>query len=426
MMHTSGRREVRWPWSKPSERVLTLMRKGAEQVLKAPPEWLEELDRATFDRERMKHLADDPALIAAIRRTNRANVVHWAAENLRNPGAPVAPNLGPEPLAVAHDLVRRGMRESALDGYRVGQNVAWLRWMEIAFQLTRDPDELRELLELAGRSIAWFIDATIAGIAAQMEAERAELTRGTHAERREVVALLLEGAPISVQSASHRLGYLLDQTHRAAVIWTDEAESEQRGLESAADAFAHSVQAQRPLIVVASAATLWVWVAGKGEPEQSQLMAAIHHLPGVHVAIGSLARGVEGFRRSHWDALTTQRMLSRLQSSERVASFDAVRLVSLVTQDAEGAQAFVQHSLGELASGSPELQSALRVFLSAGCNASRAAELLRTHRNTLLRRLTRAEALLPRPLEGQHVHVAVALEVLRWHRVNADDNSAHR
>jgi len=421
MMHRREVPEGRWPWPRPSERVLELMRQGAERVLNAPPEWLEELDRATFDRERMKHLADDPALMAAIRRTNRANVVHWAAENLRDPGAPVAPNLGPEPLAVAHDLVRRGMRESALDGYRVGQNVAWQRWLEIAFQLTRDPDELRELLSLAARSIAWFIDANISGIAAQMALERDELTRGTHAERREVVALLLEGAPISVQSASHRLGYLLDQTHRAAVIWSDEAESELRALEGAADALARSVQAQRPLIVVASAATLWVWVPGKGEPDEQQLMAALHHLPGVHIAIGSQARGVEGFRRSHLDALTTQRMLSRLQSRERVASFDAVRLVSLVTQDAEAAQSFVQHTLGELATGSSELQSALRAFLDAGCNASRAAEQLRTHRNTLLRRLTRAEALLPRPLEGHHVHVAVALEVLRWHQTNADD-----
>jgi DNA-binding PucR family transcriptional regulator len=147
----------------------------------------------------------------------------------------------------------------------------------------------------------------------------------------------------------------------------------------------------------------------------------VHHLPGVHLALGSLGRGLEGFRRSHLDALTAQRMLSRLQSRERVVSFDAVRLVSLVTQDPQAAQAFVQHTLGELASGSPELQSALRVFLNTGCNASRAADLLRTHRNTLLRRLTRAEALLPRPLEGQHVHVAVALEVLRWQRVSADD-----
>jgi DNA-binding PucR family transcriptional regulator len=420
MVHNLGGPEGRWPWPRPSERIVELMRLGAERALEAPPEWLAELDGATFDRERMKHLAEDPVLAAAIRRTTRANVIHWAAANVRDPGAPVAPNLGPEPLAVAHDLVRRGLRESALDGYRVGQNIAWLRWMEIAFQLTRDPEELRQLLELSGRSIAWFIDATIAGIAEHMEAEREELTRGTQAERREVVALLLEGAPISVQSASHRLGYLLEQTHRAAVIWSDEAESELRALESVADALARSVGAQRPLIVVAGVATLWAWVPGKSEPDTKQLKAAVHSERGVRIAIGSHARGVEGFRRSHLDALTAQRMLTRLQSSERVVSFDEVRLVSLVTQDAEAAKAFVQHTLGELASAAPEQQQALWMFLRAGCNASQAAEVLRTHRNTLLRRLTRAESLLPRPLEDQRTHVAVALEVLRWQRASAD------
>lgn len=408
-------RSPSWPWKRPSERVQGLLRQGAELVLTGPPEWLDELDRV-LDRESMKHLAEDPSLAAAIRRTNRANVIHWAAANVREPGAPVLPNLGPEPLAIARDLVRRGLRESALDGYRVGQNVAWMRWMEIAFQLTRDPQELRELLEISGHSIAWFIDATISGIAAHMETERDELTRGTHAERREVVTLLLEGAPISVQSASQRLGYVLEQTHRAAVIWSDEAESELMALESAADALARCVGAQRPLAVVASAATLWVWVPGNSDPDRKQLMAAVHSLPGVRIAIGSRGRGVEGFRRSHLDALTTQRMLTRLQSRERIVSFDEVRLVSLVTQDAEGAQAFVQHTLGELAAASPELQSALAMFLRTGCNASRAAELLRTHRNTLLRRLTRAESLLPRPLDDQRVHVAIALDVLRWHR----------
>lgn len=413
------RADPSWPWERPTERIRELMRQGAERVLKAPPEWLDELDRASFERERMKDVAEDPVLAAAIRRTNRANVIHWAAVNVREPGAPVPPNLGPEPLAIARDLVRRGLRESALDGYRVGQNLAWMRWMEIAFQLTHDPHELRALLELASRSIAWFIDATISGIAAHMEAERDELTRGTHAERREVVALLLQGAPISVASASQRLGYALDQKHRAAVIWSEQLDSDLRALESAADALAHTVDAGPPLIVLASAATLWAWLPGSTSPDLKQLRAALQQQRNVHVAIGSLGRGVEGFRRSHLDALTTQRMLTRLQSHERVASFDEVRLVSLATQDAEGAQAFVEHTLGDLAAASPELQSALWTFLRAGCNASRAAELLHTHRNTLLRRLTRAESLLPRPLDGEYANVAVALDVLRWQRVSS-------
>jgi DNA-binding PucR family transcriptional regulator len=198
------------------------------------------------------------------------------------------------------------------------------------------------------------------------------------------------------------------------VLWSDEAESELSSLESAAEAFARLLGAQQPLITVASVATLWMWVPGKSELDLRKLQALSQHQRGVRMALGSQARGVEGFRRSHLDALTAQRMLVRLRSSERVVSFDEVRLVSLVTQDAQGAHAFVQHTLGELASASAELQRALWMFLRAGCNVSRAAELLRTHRNTLLRRLTRAESLLPRPLEEQRVNVAVALDLLRW------------
>ncbi|NMO15669.1 PucR family transcriptional regulator [Pyxidicoccus fallax] len=412
MVHQRG--NASWQWERPSKRVRELIRRGAERALNAPPEWLEELDAATLSTEHMRAIADDPVLAAAARRTNRANLLHWAAANIQDPGAPVPANLGPEPLAIARDLVRRGMNESALHTYRTGQNAAWLRWMSIAFELTSDPDELRELLDVTARSISAFIEATVAGISAQMDAERDELTRGTHAERREVVSLLLDGAPIQPQNASRRLGYELDQVHRAAVIWSDAAESDLGALEGAADALARAARVQRPLSVVASAATLWVWVPGGAEPDLEQVGLALQQTPSVRMAIGSTGRGVEGFRRSHLDALTTQRMVARLGSERRIVSFDDVRLVSLVTQDAEGADQFVKHTLGELESADPELRRALLTFLNEGCNASRTAERLHTHRNTLLRRLSRAEELLPRPLEHQRVQVAVALEVLRW------------
>jgi DNA-binding PucR family transcriptional regulator len=56
----------------------------------------------------------------------------------------------------------------------------------------------------------------------------------------------------------------------------------------------------------------------------------------------------------------------------------------------------------------------VRTFVAEQCNASRAATRLYTHRNTLLRRLARAERLLPRPLAEASVDVAVALDVVRW------------
>lgn len=69
------------------------------------------------------------------------------------------------------------------------------------------PQELHELLTLPFRSASELIDATLAGLAAQMQLEYDELTRDVHAEHRRIVELILDGAPISRQSAEAKLGY---------------------------------------------------------------------------------------------------------------------------------------------------------------------------------------------------------------------------
>lgn len=400
-------------WPQPSERTRELMRQGAEVVLNFRDEWLQELQEATLAADTTRAVAEDPVLRAANLRTNRSNLLHWAAANVRDPGAPVPANLGNEPLSIARDMVRRGLDDSALNSYRIGQNVAWRRWMEIVFELTSDPGELRELLDVSSLSISSFIDATIDGIAARMQSEREELTRGTHAERRETVALILDGAPITRERAESRLGYRLNDTHTAAIIWTDEPESDLSQLERVTEALGRHT-AHRPLSVLASGATRWVWLPGAAAPETAELAAVIVNHPGVRIALGSTAVGIEGFRRSHLDALTTQRMMGRLNSTQRIASFDDVELVSLITQNPEQADDFIKRTLGGLESADAELQDTVLCYITEQCHASRAAAALFIHRNTLLRRLARADWLLPQPLGHNGVRVAVALEAVRW------------
>jgi DNA-binding PucR family transcriptional regulator len=398
-------------WEPPSPRVAELIRQGAQIARDAPPEWLDEIDRATLAAS--PEIREDPVLAASVTRTNRANLLHWAAANVRDPGSPVPANLGAEPLALARDLVRRGMDAAALDAYRVGQNAAWRRWMDTAFALTSDQGELREMLDVTSRSINEFIDATLAGINAQMQTEREELTRGTHAERREAVALILEGAPITRRRAEARLGYALNQSHTAAVVWTDEPDSDAHSLERAVDALGQ-VAGTRPLSVLANAATRWVWIGGGKRLTIAHLHSALERCPAVRVAVGPTAAGIDGFRRSHLNALTTQRMLASLESRQRIVLFTDVQLVALLTLDPEGADEFITQILGDFRHAAPELRSAVETFINAQCNASRAAARLYTHRNTLAERLHRAEKLLPRPLAESSVHVAVALEALRW------------
>jgi DNA-binding PucR family transcriptional regulator len=391
----------------PSPQVRDLIRQCAQVVVNARPEWLDELDRAVLGAN--PAIASDPELAAAVSRSNRSNLLFWGAANVRDPGAPVPPNAGAEPMGVAREMVRRGVDAYTLDAYRVGEGVAWRRLMDIAFELTADPVELHAMLDVCSRSISEFIEATLAAIAAQIELERDELTRGSHAERRATVALLLDGAPISRPRAESRLAYGLGGAHTAAVIWTDNPNSDLSQLDRAAEAFGQAAGG-RPLSVLASAATRWVWAPGPVD------VSALAQVVGrdVRVAIGSTGSGVDGFRRSHFDALTTQQMMARLHSPQQIAEYTDIEMVALLTADADRAAAFVKRVLGELETAGPELRSAVRAFVHEQCNVSRTAGKLFTHRNTLLRRLARADELLPRPLADTSIEVGVALDVLHW------------
>lgn len=401
-------------WHLPSPRVRELTRQGAESVLDRLAVWLKEIDHAALATDDMKVLFGDPVLVAASRRATQSSLIHWAAANIENPGAQVAPYLPSDMLSNARELVRRNLTEMMFHFTRTAQNTVWQLWMEIAFTLTSDPLELKELLETSARSIATFVEGTMEAVAVFMRAERDEFRLDSHVERREMVSQIIEGKSINALQVSKRLDYKLNQQHQAAVLWTEEPQASIAALELAADAIARCAGSSQTLTVVASTATLWAWVAGEKPVDLRQLRTAIKHLPGVRIALGSTGQGSEGFRRAHIDALNTQRMLSRLHSTQRVADFDMLRLASLLTDNPDATRQFITHTLGNLASAAPVLKSTLTAFLNAGSNASEAALLLHVHRNTLLRRLAVAEELLPRPLADNRIHVAVALEALSW------------
>lgn len=399
----------------PSATARELIRQCAQIIVNARPEWLDELDQSVLAASPL--IAADPELAAAVSRSNRANLFFWATANVRDPGAPVPANSGPEPMTIARELVRRGLGAVSLDAYRVGEGVAWRRFMEIAFELTSDSAELHQVLDVCSRSISSFVDATLARIAEQIEVERDELTHGTHAERRETVTLLLDGAPIPRRRAEARLGYALTGAHTAVVVWSVDPDADAVRLDRALEALAAMAGVGRPLSVLASTATRWMWVPGtvtSDTLDTATMLQTIGLTPDIRMAIGSTGDGVEGFRRSHLDALTTQQMMARLHSAQQLAFFADIQLVALITADVDRAAGFARRVLGDLEFADPELQDTLRVFIDEQCNASRAAARLYIHRNTLLRRLARADALLPAPLAECTVHVAVALDLLRW------------
>jgi DNA-binding PucR family transcriptional regulator len=400
-------------WEPPSDRVAALIRAGATALLDEPAALFAQVDDAVLGATPSR-LSSDPAITAATVATNHANILHWANANVRRPGAHVPANLSPAVLDLARDIVRRGLDDTTLNTYRIGQNVAWQAWMSLAFTLTDDPAELRELLDVTARSIFAFVDETVEGIQELIDREREQLTGGTHAERLETVNLILEGAPITSARAGARLRYELSGRHTAAVAWSDHDLRDAGALEQAAGALARSAGARRAFTVAATTRSLWAWYVGDRAPDLDAVRAHLDGAPGVRIALGTTAAGMDGFRRSHLDALATQRLMQRMPDALRLASYEDVQLVALTAADEEGAADFVTRTLGRLAAADPELRETLRVYIREEFSASRAARALYAHRNTVLNRLARARELLPAPLEGRGLQVGLALEIAHW------------
>ncbi len=402
------------PWQRPSDRIAELIRTGIERMLAEPASGIFEAVDAASLPEHSAEVAEDPTLLAAFKRTNRAMIMHWAESNLRDPGGEVSAYFGQEAESLVRDLVRRGLDAQALEPFRAGQNAAWEAWMALAFSLTDDAGELRELLEVSARSIFAYVDATMRATVDAVNREREQLTRASSAERLETLTLVLDGAPIDLARVSRRLGYAFDRTHLAAIAWSEDAGGGEAALERVAAKLAEACGAERALTAPATSAALWAWVAVGGEPDTGGLERLLDELGDVRVALGSPADGIDGFRSSHADAFATQRLVAQLGSERRLVRYEEIKVVSLLTQDPERARAFVTETLGELEAAPPVLRETLRVYLRAQSNATRAAEQLFAHRNTIVARLARAEELLPRPLAECALDVSVALEVLHW------------
>jgi DNA-binding PucR family transcriptional regulator len=370
-------------------------------------------------------LRTEPTLAAEVAASTRSNVLHWAAGIARDPGGRVPANLTPAVLGIAREAFRRGIEQTVYTTYHAGQNAVQAYWMRTAFALSADPAVLREVLETGSESVAGFVEDMVAALSEQLRRERADLARSSHARRFEVVSLILESAPITAGRASTQLGYDLRRRHTAAVLWTDPRHPDQAALAAVAEALGPATRARQVLTVIASSSSVWAWLATAADTAAAVIAAATGQQPAVRIAVGPAAAGADGFRRSHFDAVATQRLMSR-RPDLRVARFADVQLVALALQDEQRAREFVARTLGKLADADGELRDTLCVYIGEQFSAARTARALYTHRNTILNRLQRAERLLPLPLAGHGLEIGVALEIAQWLGTQADTASRAR
>jgi hypothetical protein len=317
-------------------------------------------------------------------------------------------------LEHARHMAARGEGINAtLRFYRLGHAYFWERWAEAMGAEVDDSVQLVELLRDASAFLFGFLDVISGEVSAELLAERDRRQRRVTALREDVVEAILAGEHVDVARAERTLGFGFQRPQFAFICWTDD---EPGALEPAGEAVIAAVGGIRSLLISQGANDLAGWVSTPRveRPSLPVLSAAIAQAaPGVQVAVGGVASGLEGFRTSHEQARSARRV-ARLaaRGAPSLTRFEDVALVDLLSRDLPAAQAFVAMELGGLASRDEragELREYLFVYLTAGDSHTSAAAALGVHRNTARQRLQRAEELRGLPVAHRRSELLAAL-----------------
>jgi hypothetical protein len=353
---------------------------------------------------------DDEEILAELVTSGEANIrqVLWllkrgtGVEDLRLPL---------EATSFMRGNVRRGIPLAAeLRGYRLGHAWLWDRWSRALQQRIRDPDELIAAQELSSGLIFAYVDRVSDVLVDEYGSERERMIRGSSHLRAETVRAILAGEPVDEETLHGRLGYDIRRRHVAIRVTI--GTSEVRGLERAAREAAAAVAPGAPLIVPSGPAGYDIW-SGSYEAVDTTRLERYEPPEGIRVAFGRPGRGLEGFRRSHGEAVQAARVAALARNVERsVVGYAQDELVSLLASDLPRAREFVATRLGPLAAASDparRLRETLSAFLAAGGRSVRAAKQLYVHQNTVVYRVKRAEELLGRRVSDEPLELMCAL-----------------
>ncbi|MBV9161880.1 MAG: helix-turn-helix domain-containing protein [Pseudonocardiales bacterium] len=328
-------------------------------------------------------------------------------------------------LEYARRLAQRDIPATALiRAYRVGQ-ARFLRHC-IGELLDQTPGE-----HVEGASTQWMVehvsdtlDRVVEQVIAAYESARERWVRNRSAVLTMRLRSVLAGENVDLTAAQTALGYRLLQRHLGVVLWADSTADHDPLKHLGGVACALAVVAgspQDPLFVPCDETSAWAWLAITPAAvlrcDEAQAVLAEHE-PAASIALGEPASGVDGFRRTHLQALRAQSVaLAAGPHHAPVTYFIDVAPVAMMCSDIESAREWVKETLGALAIDSERnarLRETARVFLQTGGSYTSTANQLFLHRNTAQYRVQKAEELRGRPLREGRLDVELALLACHW------------
>ncbi|MFJ4850160.1 PucR family transcriptional regulator [Streptomyces sp. NPDC088733] len=214
-------------------------------------------------------------------------------------------------------------------------------------------------------------------------------------------------------------GYPLAQHHLGLVAWLPAP-----GRDGAAPArlgrFTAEIArglgcAAGPLFVPQDEVLAWAWLplGPRRQVPWERLSDLVEDAdPAVRVCAGGVEQGVEGFRRTHRQALRAQELATTARSACRFTAYDRVAPIALMCGDVDALGAWVRGVLGPLAADdehASRLRETLRVFLATGCSHTATAARQILHKNTVQYRIRKAEEAMGHTVQEGRTDLDVAL-----------------
>jgi DNA-binding PucR family transcriptional regulator len=333
-------------------------------------------------------------------------------------------------LEYARRLAQRGVPVNALvRAYRLGQRrvneliFAELRAMDI-------PEPMRvAVIEAITGTMFEYIDWMSQQVVAVYEEERERWLENRNSLRAlRVREILAATKTIDVDAATTSIRYPLRWHHLGLVMWYpdpgtegDELARLQRFLRELGEAAA---AAASPLFVAADQSCGWGWLpyrAAVPDAVEKVRRFAQTRPDSPSAAIGTMAGGIDGFRRSHREAVDARgvAIISDRRGQTVIAATDpGLSVVARLGGDVAGTRDWVATVLGDLASDNENdarLRETLRVFLGCGCGYKVAAEELNLHFNSVKYRVARAVARRGREIGSDRLDVELALLACHWY-----------
>jgi DNA-binding PucR family transcriptional regulator len=270
-----------------------------------------------------------------------------------------------------------------------------------------------------------YIDQIVGQLLPVYEQERVGWLRDRRALLAGHVRMILDGERVDLDRLQTVIGYRLRGKHVGLVLWVDEADGEVDALRALADLVDGAARlvgsSDRPLFVPCDDTTAWAWLLVEDDRavRTAELAGLVAKAPdSIAISVGEAARGADGFRRTHRQALSAQAVAVAAGSGRaRVTPFADVAPIALMCGELDSLRAWVAETLGPLATVSERidgLRETARIFLNSGGSYTATADQLFLHRNTVQYRIRQAEELRGRPFVEDRLSVELALLASHW------------